>query len=351
MKNLSRYQKLFQDIVKEHQEGGPSDINSRILILDGLNTFIRVFSAVPALNDDGDHIGGVTGFLRSIAANIRLLKPTRVIICFDGKGGSKRRKKIYPDYKANRAVSTKFNRYQEFASKADESESMKKQFGRLIEYLNCLPVTMLAVDNIEADDSIAYIANEVFTEDKHKVQIVSTDRDFLQLVNNRISVWSPIKKKLYTPSLMREEFGISSNNYLLYRTFIGDKSDNIPGLKGVGLKSLLKHFPIITQDEDISVDQIIEYAESVDKKYKVHENVISNKDLLDLNYRLMQLKEVDINGNAKMLALNMVKGDINKMNTFEFKKMFMADKMYTVIKDLDSWLNNSFNSLNAYASL
>ena len=65
----------------------------------------------------------------------------------------------------------------------------------------------------------------------------------------------------------------------------------------------------------------------------------------------MQLKEVDINGNTKMLALNMVKGDINKMNTFEFKKMFMADKMYTVIKDLDSWLKNSFNSLNAYASL
>ena len=59
----------------------------------------------------------------------------------------------------------------------------------------------------------------------------------------------------------------------------------------------------------------------------------------------MQLKEVDINGNAKMLALNMMKGDINKMNTFEFKKMFMADKMYTVIKDLDSWLKNSFNAL------
>ena len=87
------------------------------------------------------------------------------------------------------------------------------------------------------------------------------------------------------------------------------------------------------------------------RTHKVHENVISNKDLLDLNYRLMQLKEVDINGNAKMLALNMMKGDINKMNTFEFKKMFMADKMYTVIKDLESWLKNSFNSLNAYASL
>ena len=73
-------------------------------------------------------------------------------------------------------------------------------------------------------------------------------------------------------------------------------------------------------------------------------------EVLDMSNKL-ELKEVDINGNAKMLALNMVKGDINKMNTFEFKKMFMADKMYTVIKDLDSWLNNSFNSLNAYASL
>ena len=65
----------------------------------------------------------------------------------------------------------------------------------------------------------------------------------------------------------------------------------------------------------------------------------------------MQLKEVDINGNAKMLTLNMVKNDVNKMNVLEFKKMFMADKMYTVIKDLDSWLHTSFNSLNAYASL
>ena len=198
---------------------------------------------------------------------------------------------------------------------------------------------------------MAYIANEIYTDDKNRVTICSTDRDFLQLVNNRISVWSPIKKKMYTPSVMQEEFGFSSKNYLLYRSFIGDKSDNIPGLKGVGPKSLIKYFPMFTEDRELSVQEIVEYADNVDKKYKVHELVSNNKELLDLNYKLMQLKEVDINGNAKMLALNMMKGDINKMNTFEFKKMFMADKMYTVIKDLDSWLNNSFNSLNAYASL
>ena len=351
MKNLKKYQKLFQDVVKEHQEGGPSDINSRILILDGLNTFIRVFSAVPALNDDGDHIGGVTGFLRSIAANIRLLKPTRVIICFDGKGGSKRRKKIYPDYKANRAVSTKFNRYQEFASKEDESESMRKQFGRLIEYLNCLPITMLAVDNIEADDSIAYIANEVYTEPNQKVQIVSTDRDFLQLVNDRISVWSPIKKKLYTPELMREEFGINSSNYLLYRTFLGDKSDNIPGVKGVALKSLIKYFPMVTEDRHIDFKEILSHAEDGKDRYKIYKSIIESEDQVNLNHSLMQLKEVDIAGSLKMMIHDKVTGPVDKLNTFQFKKMFMRDKMYTVIKDLDNWLVTSFNTLNAYTSL
>jgi hypothetical protein len=83
----------------------------------------------------------------------------------------------------------------------------------------------------------------------------------------------------------------------------------------------------------------------------VHKLVAENKELLNLNYKLMQLKEVDIHGGAKMVTLNAIQGDIDKLNTYEFKKMFMVDKMYTVIKDLDSWLKNSFNSLNAFASM
>jgi len=347
----ARYLDILREIERDHEQGTGSTKDSHLLVIDGLNTFIRVFSAVPALNDDGQHIGGVTGFLRSVAAVIRRLKPTRCVIVFDGKGGSKRRKELFPEYKANRANKTAFNRYQEFASLEDEQDSMKRQFGRMVQYLNCLPVTTLSIDNVEADDIMAYIANEIYTKDENRVTICSTDRDFLQLVNSRISVWSPIKKKMYTPSVMQEEFGFSSKNYLLYRSFIGDKSDNIPGLKGVGPKSLIKYFPMFTEDRELSVQEIVEYANNVDKKYKVHELVSNNKELLDLNYRLMQLKEVDINGGAKMLTLNKVQGDIDKLNTYEFKKMFMADKMYTVIKDLDSWLNSSFNSLNAYASL
>lgn len=347
----ARFFDLLQEVERDREQGTGSNKNSHILIIDGLNTFIRVFSAVPALNDDGMHIGGVTGFLRSVASAIRQHKPTRCIIVFDGKGGSTRRKSLYPNYKANRAVKTKFNRYEEFASLQDEQQSMKQQFGRMIEYLQTLPITTMAIDQIEADDAIAYIANEIFTEPDNRVTIVSTDRDFLQLVNERITVWSPVKKIMYTPAVMREEFGLDSKNYLLYRALTGDKSDNIPGINGVGLKTMLKQFPLMSENAEVSVESFVEYAETVDKKYKIHETVAQNKELIELNYRLMQLKNVDIGGNIKMLIMNLVNEEINKMDVLSFKRMFMEDKMYTVIKDLDNWISSAFNPLNTYRNL
>ena len=347
----ARFFDLLQEVERDREQGTGSGKNSHILIIDGLNTFIRVFSAVPALNDDGMHIGGVTGFLRSVASAIRQHKPTRCIIVFDGKGGSTRRKSLYPNYKANRAVKTKFNRYEEFASLQDEQQSMKQQFGRMVEYLQALPITTMAIDQIEADDAIAYIANEIFTEPDNRVTIVSTDRDFLKLVNERITVWSPVKKIMYTPAVMREEFGLDSKNYLLYRALTGDKSDNIPGVNGVGLKTMLKQFPLMTENAEVSVESFVEYAETVDKKYKIHETVAQNKELIELNYRLMQLKNVDISGNIKMLIMNLVNEEINKMDVLSFKRMFMEDKMYTVIKDLDNWISSAFNPLNTYRNL
>lgn len=347
----ARFFDLLQEIDNDRINGVGSNKNSRVLIIDGLNTFIRVFSAVPALNDDGMHIGGVTGFLRSVAAAIRQHKPTRCIIVFDGKGGSARRKSLYPNYKANRAVKTKFNRYEEFTSLQDEQVSMKQQFGRMIEYLQCLPITTMAIDHIEADDAIAYIANEIFTDPEHKVTIVSTDRDFLQLVNDRITVWSPVKKIMYTPSVMREEFGIDSKNYLLYRALTGDKSDNIAGVNGIGLKTMIKQFPMMSNADEIDVESFVEYATTVDKKYKIHETVAKNKEQIELNYRLMQLKNVDISGTTKMLIMNLTDAEINKLDVLSFKRMFMSDKMYTVIKDLDTWMSSAFNPLNAYRSL
>jgi hypothetical protein len=83
---------------------------------------------------------------------------------------------------------------------------MRHQFSRLISYLDNLPVTFISMDGIEADDTIAYIAQMYETECK-KITIVSTDRDFYQLVDERIQVWSPIKKKMYDVDAVKEELG------------------------------------------------------------------------------------------------------------------------------------------------
>jgi 5'-3' exonuclease len=83
-------------IFERSKERRVFDSDDRILIIDGHNTFIRVISSVAALNIDGMNVGGITGFLRSIGSNIRDFNPTRCIVVFDGKGGSTRRKSIYP---------------------------------------------------------------------------------------------------------------------------------------------------------------------------------------------------------------------------------------------------------------
>jgi DNA polymerase-1 len=345
-----RYRELLKQVETDRRTGLGTHKNSHVLVIDGLNTFIRVFSAVPALNDDGDHIGGVTGFLRSVALAIRQIKPTRCIIVFDGKGGSQRRKNLYPEYKSNRANKTAFNRYKEFASLGDEQESMRHQYSRIIQYLDMLPVTLMCIDQVEADDVMAYIATTLTGPDE-RVTMVSTDRDFMQLVDDRVSVWSPVKKKLYTPESMLDEFAFPSVNYLLYRTFIGDKSDNINGINGVGQKTLIKHFPMIADNRAVTIDEVIEHAREADKRFKVYETVQHSRDQLELNWKLMQLKEPYMDGRTMSLVRHLYNEDIAKINVFEFKKMFMADKLYTVIKDADTWLSTSFNSLNVYASL
>ena len=159
------------------------------MIVDGLNTFIRSFAVNPAINEDGLHIGGMMGFLKSLRYTSDILKPSRVIVVFDGKNGSGRRQKIYPEYKGTRKVKRRLNRNVDWGTApADEQQSMKQQMGRLIEYLEQLPLTLVSVDGIEADDTMAYISQQLLP--KSDCILMSTDKDFLQLVDDRVKVWS-----------------------------------------------------------------------------------------------------------------------------------------------------------------
>jgi len=210
-----RYVSILDEIKKKGGSLDGGHFNDKVLIVDGLNTFIRVFSVMPTLNDDGVHIGGIVGFLKSIGYAIHLFNPTRAIIVFDGKGGSSRRRKIFPEYKAGRKPKSRLVRAYDFASEADERKNMLKQLQSVIEYLQLLPVTIIAMDNIEADDVISHLSKQVFNESE--VVISSTDKDFLQLINHRIKVYSPTKKKIYDRDAIYEEYGIPSKNFLTYR--------------------------------------------------------------------------------------------------------------------------------------
>ena len=349
---LKSYADLLKQIREEHEHGSSGVTkDSRVLIVDGTNSFIRVFSAVPLLNDDGDHIGGSIGFLRSIAAVIRQFSPTRCIIVFDGKGGASRRKKINSNYKENRTVSTRFRRPDDIGEMTieQEIESMKRQYGMLASYLECLPVTCISIDNIEADDTIAYLTTEYFRPKGSKVTIMSDDKDFLQLVDANTQVWRPVQKKMFNQPEVLEKFGVPSHNYIHYKVFIGDASDNVKGVDGIGPKTLIKRLPMLQEDKQHDIDDLFDYCKANVSEHKVYQQILDAETVIRQNYAIMNLENLDISGTFKALIRDLADADIPAFNKLGFKKVFMLDKAYTAIPNVDTWLQSSFGALAGYA--
>ena len=341
----SKYEQLLSNVQPDIRK----ELSS-ILIIDGLNTFLRSFTMINHMNPDGHHIGGLTGFLKSIGYAIRQTQPSRVIVVFDGKGGSKRRKKVFDGYKAQRdSNKLRVNRaYADLMNDEDERESMKRQFVWLVDMLNYLPVTTMIYDGVEADDIMAYISTQLLKEDEQAV-VMSTDKDFLQLVDDKTIVWSPTKKKIYNKARVKEEFGIESKNLLLYRVLDGDSSDNIPGVYGCGIKTLVKRFPELTEDTKLSVDDLFNLCEQkkveTKGKIKLYNDILEAKNQILLNRELMQLDDVDISGQIKMQVLDRFNEPVKPLNKMDFMKILLKYKVTSNFGDLNDWLKTTFGNL------
>ena len=159
--------------------------------------------------------------------------------------------------------------YEDISTPDMEQQSMKNQLSKFVKYLDLLPITTISVDHIEADDTIAFLATEYFKESHQNVTIMSADKDFLQLVNERVRVWSPTKKKLYGPLEVLNEYGIHPKNFVLYRVLDGDVSDNINGVKGAGLATVLKRFPTLVEDKQHELIVLKEVSEREQGNYKL----------------------------------------------------------------------------------
>ena len=142
-----------------------------------------------------------------------------------------------------------------------------------IKWITFIFITIMAIDHVEADDTIAYLANDTFKDSN--VTIMSTDKDFLQLASDRIKIWSPTKKKLYGCAEILQEYGVSCSNFINYRILEGDNSDNINGINGAGLKTIIKCFPIFTDENRYSLQEIYNYSDTHKGKYKLYNTILT----------------------------------------------------------------------------
>jgi DNA polymerase-1 len=341
----NKYKNLLDEVNLEHTTKHLRTRNSKVLFVDGLNMFFRCWSTNPTMNEDGEHTGGMVGFLKSLGAVIRQENPTRVVVIFDGKGGSQKRKEVFSNYKADRKVKFRVNRqYDDMMSEEDEQVSLRRQLSSLANILGVLPITTMIYDNIEADDVIGYLAKQVIKEDEGAL-ILSSDKDFLQLVSDNIHVWNPLKKQKIDKTKLKELYGVHAENFIWYRVMDGDKSDNIDGVKGCGLKTLLKRLPVLETDARLTVDELMRLAEEQKGEYKVFQTILDSKKIIERNFQIMQLEDPDISGITKLKINDRFNESIEPLDKMKFIGFGMKYKILQNWGDVNDWLRSSFGNL------
>ena len=329
------------DTVQEHGDELPQ--SERYLLIDGLNLFFRNFSAINAVNSYGVHIGGLGGFFRSLGALIRTLQPTQVYMVFDGVGSSNNRKNIIPEYKANRNVS-RITKHELFDNLEDEDDSKVDQLVRIIQYLKTLPVKTVSLPRVEADDIIAYLSSTLPTQPEDRVFIVSSDKDYLQLVSEKVIVYRPIEKEYYTTDTVKEKFNVTPHNFLLYKLLMGDNSDGVTGIKGLGSKGLFKRFPEIAT-KDLSFDDLLDIAEAKLKEHIIYARVLHDVPLLEDKYRVMDLSNPMMDDKDKMFIDKFVENTPLNFLPETFVEMCNEDQIGNLIRNTDYWVRDVFKDL------
>ena len=286
-------------------------IKDRVLIFDGLNVFMRHYIANPSLSDNGEQIGGIVGFYYNLIRLVEKCKPESVIVVWEG-GGSKRKRDVYKDYKSG-SRPQKLNRNYDQDEMPDSQENRNDQLSYLIKMLSDLPILQIYIEDAEADDAIGYISKYKL-HDKNKI-IVTGDHDYYQLVSENCILYSPNSKSFITTDKVIEKYGVHPTNFCLAKAIVGDKSDSIPGVPGIGFKTLVKEFGdlFIDDNTDTLFADVIEINENKSKenpKKKTYRNIKENIDLIERNVKLVRL---DI-GNLAYTQINKID---NKIENYE----------------------------------
>jgi len=278
-------------------------IEKPTLLFDGLNVFFRHYVANPSMNENGEAVGGTLGFLRNIQHLCERYNPGEVIVVWEG-GGSARKRRRDPHYKSGRRP-IKLNRFYEDEI-PDTEYNRNAQISWLVALLKNTPVTQVYVSDCEGDDVVAYLVNKRLRSKLLGGTImISSDRDLYQLINNDVYQWSPGQKKLITPEIVLEKFGIHPVNFCTARCFTGDKADDILGVRGAGFKTLARRFPSLGQARFVSVDDILTKSTSLQEQstLKIYDEINQAAERVKENWQLMYL------GDQNLSATQMLKID------------------------------------------
>jgi 5'-3' exonuclease len=255
-----------------------------ILIVDGLNLFIRSYSAYPAMSTHGYQMGGCVGFLKTLKRIVFEMQPSAIYICWES-GGSQKRRKLHSEYKLNRRPD-KMNRfYEDDIPESDDNQ--KHQLIALLAMIKYAPACQIYVQDCEGDDVIAYLCRGRFrTTDKI---IASSDKDMYQLVDEKTRVYSFHKKAFVKEEDVLGEFRVTAQNFAMAKTLCGDPSDNIPGIKGLGFKTIAKLFPFLGSEEAVLLQDVLNYAEAHKEENHMYKRILDNKDVVQRNWKLVYL--------------------------------------------------------------
>ena len=275
-------------------------------LVDGSGYIFRAYYALPPLSrkSDGLPTGAVSGFssmlfklLEESRSDDSKNKPTHFAVIFDS-ARKNFRNEIYKDYKANRSEAP------------DDLAPQFEYIRRAVKAFNLPSIEQL---NYEADDLIATYAKQIVNLGA-KVTIISSDKDLMQLVSNKIRLFDPMKSKVISEKEVIEKFGVKPEQVIDVQSLAGDSSDNIPGVPGIGIKTASE---LINKYK--TLDNLLKKAEEIPQK-KRKETLIENKNLAIISKKLVTLKDnVPIE---------------NKIESFDIKPV-EKNKLYDFLREME----------------
>lgn len=319
---------------------------SDILICDGSNLFVRAFFSMTDTvlqNSKSQDTTAIYVFLQHLRKLIDDEKPEEVYIVFDF-GRDVRKKALYKDYKANRNVDLSVLSGYDLTVKMNELESRKRQRDVIIDALKTLPIKLVIVKQIEGDCLISFVAKH-FVDRGKTATIVSNDKDFYQLLDNEnFKIFNPHKKSYVTKDNLEEIFpikGLAVSSYRVYKAIRGDSSDNIKGIKLFGDKKFQQLFDMFKAAGVTSPTNIEEFYSAIeatpDAKTKFWKYFDGQKEMLELNYKLVDLIDMDFSPQSLKLIYSAIelKPSFSKM---DFISILVRENINTILAKMDNFM-------------